>query len=175
MKKTLPSLCYTRMRGQLTHVTESKNSFEKLKIANGMLFCFARRGGQTKLRYGIRHVYMGDGKFDKQTRCRNTFEQEVGAKRIILTEHINERAIATSITVNRQRIMLMGVHFHHTEYADPTSKRAYKSTRENHKLQENHANRRRKTSTLNLVPVLDLNASVLDRMPSKNQTAEEIG
>ena len=34
------------------------------------------------------------------------------------TEYINERAIATTIVVNRQRIKLMSVYFPHSGYAD---------------------------------------------------------
>ena len=39
-------------------------------------------------------------------------------KRIIDTEYINERAITTTILVNRQHIKLMSVYFPHSKYAD---------------------------------------------------------
>ena len=39
-------------------------------------------------------------------------------KRIIDTEYINERAITTTILVNRQHIKLMIAYFLHSKYAD---------------------------------------------------------
>ena len=48
-------------------------------------------------------------------------------QRIKWTEYINERSIATSITVNTQRIMLMSVCFHHTVCADHHVERAYQT------------------------------------------------
>lgn len=39
-------------------------------------------------------------------------------KRIIDTEYINERAVTTTILVNRQHIKLMSVYFLHSKYAD---------------------------------------------------------
>ena len=108
-----------------------------------------------------------------QARCGNTFEQEV-AKNINWTEYINERAIATSNTVSKQRITLMSVDFLHTGYADHHIERASNpiekitESKKTCKLWE-------EISTLNLVPVLGLTASVLDSIPSENQTAEVIG
>ena len=34
------------------------------------------------------------------------------------TDYISERAISTSITVNKQQILMMCVYFSHSEYAD---------------------------------------------------------
>ena len=42
-------------------------------------------------------------------------------------KYINERAIATSIAVNMQRITLTSVYFPQTEYADHHVERAYNS------------------------------------------------
>ena len=50
-------------------------------------------------------------------------------KRIIDTEYINERAITTTILVNRQHIKLMSVYFHHSKYADHHSEKMYKQSR----------------------------------------------
>ena len=47
------------------------------------------------------------------------------------TQYINERAIATSLTVNKQSVLLMSTYFHHSEYADHHVERAYNSI---HKL-----------------------------------------
>ena len=80
------------------------------------------------MRHVIPHMYMGDGKFDNKHGVAILLEQEVGAKRINWTEHINERAFATSITVNEQRIMLMGVYTSLPHgVCRPTSKRAHNS------------------------------------------------
>ena len=46
-------------------------------------------------------------------------------KRINWTDYINERAIATSITVNKQRVLLMGVYIPHSGYADHHFERTY--------------------------------------------------
>ena len=63
-------------------------------------------------------------------------------ERIKWTEHINERAIATSITVNTQRIMLMSVCFPHTVCADHHVERAYKTIEKLTKIQNEQSNRR---------------------------------
>ena len=54
-------------------------------------------------------------------------------KRIIDTEYINERAITTTILVNRQHIKLMSVYFPHSKYADHHVEKMYK-TIEKHML-----------------------------------------
>ena len=46
-------------------------------------------------------------------------------KRIIDTEYINERAIKTTILVNRQHIDLMSVYFPHSKYADHHIEKMY--------------------------------------------------
>ena len=69
---------------------------------------------------------MGSGKFDNKhgvgimlnKRCR---------KRIIDTEYINERAITTTILVNRQHLKLMSVYFPHSKYADHHIEKMYKT------------------------------------------------
>ena len=48
-------------------------------------------------------------------------------KRIIDTEYINERAIKTTILVNRQHINLMSVYFPHSNYADHHIEKMYKT------------------------------------------------
>ena len=48
-------------------------------------------------------------------------------KRINWTDCINERAIATSVTVNSQRVLLMSVYFPHSVYADHHVERAYRA------------------------------------------------
>ena len=63
------------------------------------------------------HMYIGCLKLEKKTRRRNIIEQEVAKKRSS-GEYINERAVATLITLNKQRIMPMSVYFPHTDTRD---------------------------------------------------------
>ena len=55
---------------------------------------------------------------------------------IIDTEYINERAITTTILVNRQHIKLMSVYFPHSKYADHHIEKMYK-TIEKHMVHSN--------------------------------------
>ena len=48
-------------------------------------------------------------------------------ERIIDTEYINERAITTTILINRQHIKLMSVYFSHAKYADHHIEKKYKT------------------------------------------------
>ena len=48
-------------------------------------------------------------------------------QRIIDTEYINERAITTTVLVNRQHIKLMSVYFPHSKYADHHIQKMYKT------------------------------------------------
>ena len=48
-------------------------------------------------------------------------------QRIIDTEYINERAITTTILVNRQHIKLMSVYFPHSKYADHHIEKMYRT------------------------------------------------
>ena len=62
----------------------------------------------------------------EQTRSWNHAEQKV-EKRIIDTDYINERAIKTTILVNRQHIDLMSVYFPHSKYTDHHIEKMYKT------------------------------------------------
>ena len=48
-------------------------------------------------------------------------------QRVIDTEYINERAISTTILVNRQRIKLMSVYFRHSGNADHRIEKMYRT------------------------------------------------
>ena len=48
-------------------------------------------------------------------------------KRIVDTNYISERAIKTTIMVNRRRIDLMSVYFSHSKYADHHIEKMYKT------------------------------------------------
>ena len=76
-----------------------------------------------------KHIFMGVGKYDSK--------HGVGImlnirwrERIIDTEHINERAITTTILINRQHIKLMSVYFPHSKYADHHVEKMYKTIEE---------------------------------------------
>ena len=64
-----------------------------------------------------KHIFMGAGKCDNQHGVGILLNKK-WKQRIIDTEYINERAISTTIVVNRQRIKLMSVYFTHSGYAD---------------------------------------------------------
>ena len=58
-------------------------------------------------------------------------------KRITWTEYIIERAIATVIIVNSQRIMLMSVYFPHSGYADHHIEKMYRTIEKHTKSWKN--------------------------------------
>ena len=73
-----------------------------------------------------KHIFMGAGKYDNKhgvgIMLNNKWRQ-----RMIDTEYINERAISTTIVVNRQRIKLMSVYCPHAGYADHHVEKMYKT------------------------------------------------
>ena len=81
-----------------------------------------------------KHIFMGAGKYDNKHGVGIMLNKR-WRKRIIDTEYINERAITTTVVVNRQHIKLMSVYFHpHTQkYADHHIEKMYK-TIEKHML-----------------------------------------
>ena len=64
-----------------------------------------------------KHIFMGAGKYDNKHGVGILLNKK-WKQRIIDTEYINERAISTTIMVNRQCIKLMSVYFPHSGYAD---------------------------------------------------------
>ena len=61
-------------------------------------------------------------------------------QRSIDTEYINQRAISTTIMVNRQRIKLMSVYFSQSGYADHHIEKCTKTIEKTHcKLQKIHS------------------------------------
>ena len=69
---------------------------------------------------------MGPGKYDNKHGVGIMLNKR-WRKRIIDTEYINERAIKTTILVNRQHIDLMSVYFPHSKYADHHIEKMYKT------------------------------------------------
>ena len=114
---------------------------------------------------------MGAGKFENKHGVAILLNKK-WRKKISWTEYINERAIATSIAVNKQRITLMSVYFPHSGFADHHVEKAYNSIEEITKSTKKHMQIVGGDFNVKLVPELALNASVLERIPSMNSTAE---
>ena len=72
------------------------------------------------------HIFMGAGKYENKHGVGIMLNKR-WRKRIIDTDHINERAINTTILVNRQHIDLMSVYFPHSKYADHHIENMYKT------------------------------------------------
>ena len=72
------------------------------------------------------HIFMGSGKFDNKHGVGIMLNKR-WRQRIIDAEYINERAISTTILVNRQHIKLMSVYFPHSKYADHHIEKMYKT------------------------------------------------
>ena len=94
-------------------------------------------------------------------------------KRIIDTDYINERAIKTTILVNRRRIDLMSVYFPHSKYADHHVEKMYK-TIEKH-MSNRNALSLVEISTLSWDQEKDRNVKVLANTHSTKATKEVIG
>ena len=73
-----------------------------------------------------KHTFMGAGKYDNKHGVGIMLNKR-WRKRIIDTKYINERAIKTTILVNRQHIDLMSVYFPHLKYADHHIEKMYKT------------------------------------------------
>ena len=111
----------------------------------------------------------------EQTRSWNHAEQKV-EKRIIDTDYINERAIKTTILVNRRRIDLMSVCFPHTRnIRTTTSKRCTKLSRNTCQTTKSASLSLVVISTLSWDLVKDRNVKVLASTPSTKATKEVIG
>ena len=72
------------------------------------------------------HIYMGAGKFENKHGVGILLNKKWRI-RINWTEYISERATATSITVNKQLVLLMRVYFPHSGYADHHVEQAYRA------------------------------------------------
>ena len=72
------------------------------------------------------HIFMGTGKFENKHGV-GILVNKKWRKHINSTDYISERAISTSITVNKQHILLMSVYFHRSGYADHHIEKVYRS------------------------------------------------
>ena len=94
-------------------------------------------------------------------------------KRIIDTDYINERAIKTTILVNRRRIDLMSVYFPHTRnMLITTSKRCTKLSRNTSQTTKSAFLSLVEISTLSWVQEKVRNVKVLANTPSTKATKE---
>ena len=97
-----------------------------------------KRGDMNRLNYGRRIINTSSWELEKDDNKHGVgmMLNKRWRKRIIDTEYINERAITTTILVNRQHIKLMSVYFPHSKYADHHIEKMYK-TIEKHMVHNN--------------------------------------
>ena len=69
---------------------------------------------------------MGSGKFENPHGV-GILVNKKWRKHINWTDYVSERAISTSITVNKQHVLLMSVYFPHSGYADHHVEKVYSS------------------------------------------------
>ena len=72
------------------------------------------------------HLYMEAGKFESKHGVGILLNKKM-RRRVNWTDFISERAIAASITVNKQLVLLMSVYFPHSGYADHHVEKAYRA------------------------------------------------
>ena len=120
-------------------------------------------------------IFMGAGKYENKHGVGIMLNKR-WRKRIIDTEYINERAIKTTILVNRQHIDLMSVYFPHSKYADHHIEKMYK-TIEKHMTNNKkvHSYHWLETSTLSWDQEKERNEKVLANTPSTKATKEVTG
>ena len=115
---------------------------------------------------------MGAGKYDHKHGVGILLNKK-WRQRIIDTEHINERAISTTIVVNRQRIKLKSVYFTHSGYADHHIEKMYKT------IEKHTPNYKRYIPKIgghfNAELDTEMNVSVSAGTHSTRETKEEIG
>ena len=97
-----------------------------------------KRGDMNRLKYGTHIINTSSWELEKYDKKHGVgiMLNKRWRKRIIDTEYINERAITTTILVNRQRIKLMSVFFPHSKYSDHHIEKMYK-TNEKHIVHNN--------------------------------------
>ena len=107
------------------------------------------------------HIFMGAGKYENKHGVGIMLNKR-WRKRIVDTNYINERAIKTTILVNRRRIDLMSVYFPHSKYADHHIEKMYKTI-------EKHM-----TNNKKCIPIIggDLNAEL---GPGKGAERKSVG
>ena len=101
-----------------------------------------------------KHIFMGAGKYDNKHGVGIMLNKR-WRKRILNTEYINERAITTTILVNRQHIKLMSVYFSHSKYADHHIEKMYKT------IEKHMMNNKEETSMLSWDLLKERNVKVL--------------
>ena len=103
---------------------------------------------------------MGSGKFDNKHGVGIMLNKR-WRQRIIDTENINERAITTTILVNRRRIDLMSVSFLHSKYVDHHIEKMYKTIEKHMAHCNKYIPSLEETSMLSWDLVMERNVKVL--------------
>ena len=87
------------------------------------------RFGETQLG----HTFVGSGKFENKHGVGILVNMK-WRNHIIWTDCISERAMSTSIIVNKQQTLMMSVYFRHSEYADHLVETMYRSIEKHTKI-----------------------------------------
>ena len=121
-----------------------------------------------------KHIFMRSGKFDNKHGVGIMLNKR-WRQRIIDTQYINERAITTTIFVNRQHIKLMSVYFLHSKYADHHIEKMYKRSRNTWRTVINTFQSLEETSMLSWDLEKERNVKVLEDTLSTRETKEVTG
>ena len=96
-------------------------------------------------------------------------------QRSIDTEYINQRAISTTIMVNRQRIKLMSVYFSQSGYADHHIEKCTKRSRNTLQIAKDTFHKLVETSLPNWDLITEMNVIVLADTHSTRESNEVTG
>ena len=121
-----------------------------------------------------KHIFMGAGKYDNKHGVGIMLNKR-WRKSIIDTEYINERAITTTIMINRQHIKLMSVYFPHSKYADHHVEKMYKTIEKHMLNNKNTFQSLEETSMLSWDLAKERNVEVLAGTLSTKVTREVTG
>ena len=121
-----------------------------------------------------KHIFMGSGKFDNKHGVRSMLNKR-WRQRIIDTEYIDERAITTTILVNRQRIILMSVCFFTRGVGTITLRKCTKRSRNARQIAKDTYTLLEETSMQNWDLDTKQNVLVLAGTHSTRETKEVIG
>ena len=99
---------------------------KKWKDASGVLCWSVKRGEQAMPRSARHNIFMGSGKFENKYGF-GILVNSKWRKHINSTDYSSERAISTSITVNKQHVLLMSENFPHSGFADHHVEKVYRS------------------------------------------------
>ena len=121
-----------------------------------------------------KHIFMGAGKYENKHGVGIMLNKR-WRKINIDTEYINERAIKTTILVNRQHIDLMSVYFPHSKYADHHIEKMYKTIEKHMTNNKKCIQSLEETSMLSWDLEKERNVKVLASTPLTKVTREVTG